>query len=128
MDNGRSVSFIEHFVMPNEDPCPISCIVSKLSKSGRMARAKWSTDGWLECELRFISGPEWARHEITCLAEVQSDPRSDRTTYSFSCYRVDNVRLSDWLRSHPGAAAERVKSTIFFETVMRVVEIKQATL
>jgi hypothetical protein len=121
-DNGSTVSFSKSLRMMTDDPCPIQCLVWALSESKKMLWTRCCpSQGWMEGELLFsIKG-----HEVTCLIEAFAS--NDTMGYHFSCYRIDGIQLDKWVSDNPGVLAERIKSTVFAETVLTIVEMRKAT-
>lgn len=121
-DNGLGVSFESQLPIVSGDPCPIECISSALIATKKTLWIRHSPkQGWLDGELLFsIKG-----HEVTCILEITSSV--DSVSYQFCCYLIDGIRLDEWLQANPGVTAERIKSTIFAETVLAIVEIRKAT-
>ena len=120
-DNGSTVSFESRLPISSDDPCPIQCITWALAESKMMLWTRQCpSQGWMDGELLFSI----SEHEVTCLVEVSAV--GDSVRYQFSCYRVDGIRLDEWLSRNPGIVAERIKSTVFAETVLSIVEIRKA--
>ena len=116
-DNGSTISFSETMEKGGKSTSFFNAACQRVQAMGSVVA--FDRDGHQAlAELR-IADPTY---NIVCVLNLVQE--KGRVHYSFNHYNVDGVSLDNWLALASKKDADRVKSSVFSQTVVTIAEMK----